>query len=123
LLAEVERLRSLWSSVAVRQQMSIKGLQAEARGRAEYGARLRARVAALESERAERNVVLHDVQVENAKLRTRIAELRAVEFEEMRQALLAAGHPEVAHDWLDADPDTAFPLPGVAHPRVEEGAS
>jgi hypothetical protein len=35
-------------------------------------------------------------------------------------ALLAHGHPETAHDFLDADADTAFPLPGVAHPKAEE---
>jgi hypothetical protein len=81
LLAEVDRLRSLWSSVAVRQQRNIKGLQAEARGRAEYGARLRVRVDVLESERAERNIVLNDVQVEAKKLRERVAELEAAPAE------------------------------------------
>ena len=44
----------------------------------------------------------------------------AADFEAMRTALLAHGHPEVAHDFLDADADTAFPLPGVAHPKTEE---
>jgi hypothetical protein len=42
----------------------------------------------------------------------------AADLEEMRVALLAAAHPDAAHDFLDADPDTAYPLPGVAHPKT-----
>lgn len=42
----------------------------------------------------------------------------AAELEEMRVALLAKGRADVAHAWLDADPDTAWPLPGVAHPKT-----
>lgn len=49
----------------------------------------------------------------------REAERLAVEFEAMRTALLAKHHPEQAHDFLDADADTAFPLPGVAHPKTD----
>jgi hypothetical protein len=56
--------------------------------------------------------------------RTRLTHERkqqlAADFEAMRTALLAHGHPETAHDFLDADADTAFPLPGVAHPKTEE---
>lgn len=44
-------------------------------------------------------------------------------LEATRQALLAAGHPEEAHAWLDADPDTAWPLPGVAHPKTTGGTA
>ena len=47
----------------------------------------------------------------------------AAALEATRQALLAAGHPEEAHAWLDADPDTAWPLPGVAHPKTAGGVS
>jgi hypothetical protein len=43
----------------------------------------------------------------------------AAELEEMRVALLANRHPEDAHAWLDADDDTAWPLPGVAHPKTK----
>jgi hypothetical protein len=42
----------------------------------------------------------------------------AADFESMRTALLANHHPETAHAFLDADADTAFPLPGVAHPKT-----
>lgn len=47
----------------------------------------------------------------------------AAELEEMRVALLANRHPDVAHAWLDADDDTAWPLPGVAHPKTAGGTS
>jgi hypothetical protein len=56
--------------------------------------------------------------------RTRLTHKRkqqlAADFEAMRTALLANHHPETAHAFLDADADTAFPLPGVAHPKTEE---
>ena len=42
----------------------------------------------------------------------------AAELEETRQRLLAAGLAAEAHAWLDADPDTDWPLPGVAHPKT-----
>jgi hypothetical protein len=51
-------------------------------------------------------------------LLARQREQLAAELEEMRVALLAKHHPDVAHAWLDADPDTAYPLPGVAHPKT-----
>jgi hypothetical protein len=47
----------------------------------------------------------------------------AAALEQTRTALLAAGHPDEAHAWLDADPDTAWPLPGVAHPKTAGGQS
>jgi hypothetical protein len=57
--------------------------------------RLRARVAVLESERAERNIVLNDVQVENAEFRARIAELEAL-VESMCAALTGHDCPDPA---------------------------
>lgn len=45
----------------------------------------------------------------------------AADLEATRVALLTAGRPEEAHAWLDADPDTAWPLPGVAHPKTPGG--
>jgi hypothetical protein len=47
------------------------------------------------------------------------SERLALNLEAMRTALLKSGHPEVAHDFLDADADTAYPLPGVAHPKTD----
>jgi hypothetical protein len=64
----------------------------------------------IESLRRRTYPVLHPI-------RTRPKHL-AARLESLRVTLLAAGIPEDAHAWLDADDDTAWPLPGVAHPKT-----
>lgn len=66
----------------------------------------------IESLRRRAYPVLHPIRTRPTRL--------AAELEALRVALLANHHPETAHAFLDADADTAFPLPGVAHPKTEE---
>jgi hypothetical protein len=75
--AEMERLSALLREV----QAIARRRRLEAQGREAYGKRLKTENTALLAERAERNIVLNDVQVEAKALRERVAELEAAPAE------------------------------------------
>lgn len=49
----------------------------------------------------------------------------AADLETLRQRQPISDGPlaEQRHQFCDADPDTAYPLPGIAHPRTPEARS